>query len=161
RPGDGPRDLADLEGMGQPRAEMMPLVMQEDLRLVLKPAEGGGMDDAVAVALEFRARRAGRSGKGAAPAQGRTARIGREPLGVLRGRAPFHRVPGILGLRVSIRDELTLGNRQVRVPCPILPSPPLPSCSPIAPPRASARFSPSSPKGPRSASGSRAAAVRD
>ena len=37
-------DLADFEGMGQPGAEVVALVLEEDLRLVLQPPEGRGMD---------------------------------------------------------------------------------------------------------------------
>ena len=55
-------DLRDLDRMGQPGAEMVALVMHEDLRLVGEAAKGGGMDDAVAVALERRARRRRRLG---------------------------------------------------------------------------------------------------
>ncbi len=54
RPRDGARDLRHLDRMGQPRAEIVALVLDEDLRLVLEAAEGGGMDDAVAVALKAR-----------------------------------------------------------------------------------------------------------
>ncbi len=57
--GHGARHLADFERMGQPVAEMIALVMQEDLRLVLQAAKGRGMDDAITIALEFRACRAG------------------------------------------------------------------------------------------------------
>src|SRR6185503_7094966 len=35
--GDGARDLYHLEGMGQPSAEMIALVVKEDLGLVLEP----------------------------------------------------------------------------------------------------------------------------
>ena len=52
------RDLRHLQRMGEPGAVMIALVVDENLRLVLEAAEGGGMDDAVAVALEGRARRA-------------------------------------------------------------------------------------------------------
>jgi hypothetical protein len=55
RPGQRTRDLRDLDRMGQPRAVMVALMGDEDLRLVLEPAKGRGMDDAVAVALEGRA----------------------------------------------------------------------------------------------------------
>ena len=58
RPGDRARDLRHLDRMGQPRPVMVALVIDEDLRLVLQPAEGRGMDDPVAVAREGRARRA-------------------------------------------------------------------------------------------------------
>ncbi len=58
RTGDGPGDLRDFEAVGQPRAVMIALVIDEDLRLVVQPAEGGRVQDAVAVAGERRARRA-------------------------------------------------------------------------------------------------------
>ena len=53
-------DLGDLERMGEPGAVMVALVEDEDLRLVREPAEGGRMDDAVAVAAEVVAGRARR-----------------------------------------------------------------------------------------------------
>ena len=55
--GERAGDLADLDGMGQAGAEMIALMIDEDLGLVLEPAEGRGMDDPVPVALEFAARR--------------------------------------------------------------------------------------------------------
>ena len=55
---DGAGHLADFERMRQPGAEMLALVVEEDLGLVLQAAEGGRMDDPVAVTLEFGARRA-------------------------------------------------------------------------------------------------------
>ncbi len=74
RAGDAARDLRHLEAVGEPRAVMVALVIDEDLGLVLQAAEGGGMDDAVAVALERRARRALRLGmKAAAARSGRQA----------------------------------------------------------------------------------------
>src|SRR5208283_5506934 len=52
RCGDGARDLRDLHGVRQARAEMVRVAAGEDLSLVLKAAKGARMDDAVAVALE-------------------------------------------------------------------------------------------------------------
>ncbi len=52
RGGDGARDLRDLDGVGEPGAEVIGEALGEDLRLVLQAAEGAGMNDAVAVALE-------------------------------------------------------------------------------------------------------------
>ena len=79
RPGDRAGHLADFERMGQPGAEMLALVMEEHLGLVLQAPEGGRMDDPVAVALEFRARRAGagvdRAGRGSAPDRRHRARV--------------------------------------------------------------------------------------
>ena len=57
RAGQRAGDLRHLDRVGQPRAVVVALVVDEDLRLVLQAAEGGGMDDAVAVALERAARR--------------------------------------------------------------------------------------------------------
>ena len=57
RTGERAGDLRHLDRMGQPRAEMIALVEEEHLRLVVEPAEGGRMDDAVAIALEWRPRR--------------------------------------------------------------------------------------------------------
>ncbi len=47
-------DLGDFEAVGQPRAEMVALVIDEDLGLVLQPAKRRRMDDAIAVALKRR-----------------------------------------------------------------------------------------------------------
>ena len=52
RPRDRARDADHLEGVGQPRAVVVALGRDEDLRLVLEPAERLGVHDAVAVALE-------------------------------------------------------------------------------------------------------------
>ena len=76
RPGDGAGDLGDLDRMGESGAVMIALVIDEDLGLVLEPAEGGGMDDAVAVALEGGARRASGSGREPAAALAGSGRIG-------------------------------------------------------------------------------------
>ena len=73
RPGDGAGDLGDLEAVGQARAVIVALVIDEDLGLVFEAPEGRRMDDAVAVALKNRARRAFRFGiEAAAALPGRT-----------------------------------------------------------------------------------------
>jgi hypothetical protein len=59
---DGAADLRHFQAVGEPRAEQVALVVDEHLGLVFQPAERGGMDDAVAVALELGARRGGRFG---------------------------------------------------------------------------------------------------
>ena len=56
KPRDGPRDLRDFNGMGQPRAEVIAFVIDEHLRLVLQAAKGGRVDDAVPVPLKGRPR---------------------------------------------------------------------------------------------------------
>ena len=53
RPRERARDLLHFQGVRQPRPVMIALVEDEDLGLVFEPAEGGGMDDAVAVAPEI------------------------------------------------------------------------------------------------------------
>ena len=52
--GDGPRDLRDLERVRQPRAVVIAGRREEDLRLVLQPAERLRVNDAVAIALKRR-----------------------------------------------------------------------------------------------------------
>ncbi len=49
---NGARDLRDFHGVRQASAEVVGVAAGEDLRLVLQPAKGAGMDDAVAVTLE-------------------------------------------------------------------------------------------------------------
>ncbi len=86
RAGQRAGDLRHLDRVGQARAEMVALVVDEDLRLVLQPAERGRVDDAVAVALELAAgRRAGLAapaGRGCATGRRRRARAsGRNACG--------------------------------------------------------------------------------
>ena len=56
-PGHRAPDLRPLQAVGEARAVVVALVVHEDLGLVLEPAEGRAVDDAVAVALEARAQR--------------------------------------------------------------------------------------------------------
>ena len=56
-PGRRPRDLRDLEGVGEPDAVVVTLGRDEHLGLVLQPAESLGVHDAVAIALERRPER--------------------------------------------------------------------------------------------------------
>src|SRR5262249_43295212 len=69
-------DLGDLERMGEPGAVVVAFVRDEHLGLVREAAEGGRMDDAVAVAAEVAARRARRLGNEAPAAALRIGRIG-------------------------------------------------------------------------------------
>ena len=64
----GAGDLRHFEAMGEPRPVMIALVIDEDLGLVGQPAEGGRMQDAVAVAGIKRAGRARRFRHEAPPA---------------------------------------------------------------------------------------------
>src|SRR6185437_15896306 len=65
------RDLDHFQSMVQPGAVMVALVIDEDLRLVRKAAEGRGMDDTVAIAAEIVARAAFRLREPAAAARQR------------------------------------------------------------------------------------------
>ena len=81
----GARDLRHLQRVRQPRAVVIALVEDEDLRLVGQAPEGGRMQDAVAVALERAARRA--LGLGARGAHGSARRRpNRRPATARRGR---------------------------------------------------------------------------
>ena len=70
-------DLRHFQRVGQPGAVMIALVEHEDLGLVLQAAEGGGMDDAVAVAAKRRCGLAGRLRMKPPAAFSRIAGIGR------------------------------------------------------------------------------------
>ena len=78
RPGHRAGDLRHLDGMGQTGPVVVALVVDEDLGLVLQAPEGGGMDDAVAIALKGGAGRAHLLGIEPAAALFRMAGIGRE-----------------------------------------------------------------------------------
>ena len=102
-PGDGAGDLGDLDGMGQPRPELVAFVVDEDLRLVLQPPEGGGMDDPVPVPLIGGARPAARVAEcGSCTGSG----LGSEGKGVpalapaMRARQP--RLPARLRARMAL-----------------------------------------------------------
>ena len=45
-------NLGDFKSMGEPRAIMVAFVKNENLGFMLEPAEGSGMDDAVAIAAK-------------------------------------------------------------------------------------------------------------
>src|SRR6185436_926978 len=51
--GDRATDLRHLDAVSQPGAKQVAFMVYENLGLVLKPPEGGGMDDAVAIALKL------------------------------------------------------------------------------------------------------------
>ncbi len=68
-------DLGDFQRVGEPGAVMVALVIDEDLRLVRQPPEGGRMDDAVAVSPEGVAGGTGRLVIAPAPALGRIGGI--------------------------------------------------------------------------------------
>ena len=89
RAGKRSRDLRHFETMGEPRAVMVALVIDEDLRLIVQPAKGGGMEDAVAVAPIGRAGRARGLIVEPATASARIGGIGRKRGKRRAPRAPF------------------------------------------------------------------------
>ena len=109
---DGARDLGHLERVGQARAEVVALGRHEDLRLVLEAAEGLGVHDPVAVALQRRAQPAVLLGP-RAPCRPRARGQRREPrvleLAPPRGVGRGHRAR--VGVRVHDVDSPTAGRR--------------------------------------------------
>ena len=61
-PGSNTRDLCHLDGVGQARAEVITLVVGENLSLVLQTPERAAVDDAIAVALKLTAEVVGDAG---------------------------------------------------------------------------------------------------
>ena len=53
--GHATRDLCDLQGMGEAGTEHVAFVVDEDLRLVLKPSKSRTMDDPISIPLELTA----------------------------------------------------------------------------------------------------------
>ena len=79
RAGGGAGDLRDVEGVGEPHPVVVALGRQEDLGLVLEPAERLRVHDPVAVALEARCagrRRARRARDPSTPTRARRAATG-------------------------------------------------------------------------------------
>src|ERR1700722_19749919 len=66
------RDLRNFDGVGQPVAEMVGDSGWKNLHFILQPAEGAGVDDAIAIALEF-------------------VTVGMRKLGIAAAAAPVHR----------------------------------------------------------------------
>ena len=58
RRGDRPRDLSDLQRVGQARAEVVAFMGDKDLRLFLQAAKGRGVDDPIPIPRKRRARAA-------------------------------------------------------------------------------------------------------
>jgi hypothetical protein len=103
RAGDRPRDLRDLERVGQARAEVIALWRDEDLGLVLQAPERLGVHDPVAIALQRRAQ----------PAVVLRARAARRPRA--RGQRRQPRVLELTAARgVALGDRARVG---VRIHC--------------------------------------------
>src|SRR5208282_5436205 len=75
---DGAGNMRGLDRMRQSGAVVITLVIDEDLGFVFEPAEGGGMNDPVAIALKDGAHRMLSLGKFPPAAPGREHRVWRE-----------------------------------------------------------------------------------
>ena len=122
-PGDGRGHLGHLEGVGQPG----PLVVvgeDEDLGLAGQPAEGGGVQDAVPVALEAGAPRVGLLGRARTTRPRRPGRPGGEAASSSsssRSLAPAG--PGPAGAAPTVRgDSGAIGRRSRHGPGAPVPS---------------------------------------
>ena len=80
RPRDGARDLRNLQGVGQPRAVVVALGREKDLRLAGQAAKGLRVQDAIAVVLEDRADLVRRFGALATQALAALLRVRRKDL---------------------------------------------------------------------------------
>ena len=76
--GDAHRNLGDLDGVSQPRAEVIVVGCDEHLALAGQPSERLRVLDAVEVALEARAEPIGLLGLGSVPRAARPGRSGSE-----------------------------------------------------------------------------------
>jgi hypothetical protein len=79
RPGQGPGDLAHLDRVRQSGAEVVALMVDEDLRLMLQAPERRRVDDPVPVTLELAAGRRHRLGVPSPPAGPRVAGVRGSP----------------------------------------------------------------------------------
>ncbi|MNI77794.1 hypothetical protein D3C73_1341160 [compost metagenome] len=80
-------DLGDFDRVSETGAIVIAIGADEDLRLVLEATKGGGVDDAVAVTLELRARQTAIFGKHPPPGVPRVRRINR-PLAATETERP-------------------------------------------------------------------------
>ena len=99
RAGHGPRDLGDLERVGQPRAVVIAAGRDEHLGLGLEPPEGLAVHDPVAIALKRRAQPAVGLGDGApgrVGGHGERREVGRLVLAHALREAVSHGAAGVL-----------------------------------------------------------------
>ena len=111
RPRDRARDLRHFERMRQPRPVMVAFVIDEHLRLVLQASECGGVNHAVAVALERRSRRAFwlRVAPSTAAVGSASIRRERRGIGHLRANVTCLRVLAMLTPGSNFGVDLTPG----------------------------------------------------
>ena len=111
-PGDRATDLRDLERVRQARAEEVAFVVDEDLGLVLEPAERAGMDHAIAVALERGPPGRVRLGVTPAARELRMRRVGRE-AGDFRGARRHRNPPASSVSRTSVSGTARCAARPI------------------------------------------------
>src|ERR1022692_526376 len=94
RGGDGAGDLRHLDGVSEAVAEMVGVTARENLGLVFEAAEGAGVDDAVAVALEVVAVGMRRLGEAASAGMFHLHRVAGQHFRSLTGASTEYLVPG-------------------------------------------------------------------
>jgi hypothetical protein len=109
--GDGAGDLRRFHRVGQAGPIVVALVVHEDLRLVLEPAEGGAVDDAVAVALEGHAERVLVLGMHAAAGGRAVDGVGREELLLERRELRPRQHGGRVPCRMRCDQQASAGER--------------------------------------------------
>jgi len=121
----GPRDLTDFEAVAEARAVVIPLAIQEDLRLVHQASKSRAVDDPVAVALEARAELVVRFRESSSARVFRVLRV-RSQVAVFtrflrtaideaeRGFGSFHEVPVIMVATRPERNHRRRPNRDRR-----------------------------------------------
>ena len=101
---DAARDLADLQAVGQARAVVVPLLVEEHLRLVHEPAERRGVRDPIAIALVGGPHRIRGLDGASAPGVDREAGPGRQLGGLARlARDPIHPSSSAARLPAGVR----------------------------------------------------------
>ena len=118
--GNRAADLGHLQAVGEAGAEVVALVVHEDLRLVDQAAKRGGVHDAVAVALVGRAMGSGSARTRPAPpcawvAIGRQGPNGPHPRRARRSRARPYRQPC---QATALHGPATLSSRGIAWPRP-------------------------------------------
>ncbi len=110
---DRPGDLRHLQRVGEARAVVVAFVHKKDLGLLLQPPEGGGMKNAVAVALEFGPRRAWRlivrAGRGFVADSRHKARVVRRRSRCFRSPLAKRKVPQELTSTPPLHNYRTVG----------------------------------------------------
>ena len=113
-------ELRHLERVRQPGAEQVALVVEEDLGLVDEAPKRGAVDDAVAIALEFVARRRRLLRMAAAPGTPRVAGVGCSAMAVRRSGPRSPRRRGRRAPRAAQRARASMTTKRIAPPSAFL-----------------------------------------